>query len=99
MRSDRHGKSTSVEVSEITPFGIQLIFDEKSFFLSFDYFPWFRSASVDAVFNVELCGAEGFYWPELDIDLSLEIIQHPEKFPLVSKARATTENIGSDQAV
>jgi hypothetical protein len=26
-----------------------------------------------------------FYWPDLDIDLSLEIIRHPESFPLKSK--------------
>jgi hypothetical protein len=27
------------------------------------------------------------YWPELDVDLAVESIRHPEKFPLVSKVR------------
>jgi hypothetical protein len=26
-----------------------------------------------------------FCWPELDIDLSLDGIQHPEKYPLTAK--------------
>jgi hypothetical protein len=25
------------------------------------------------------------YWPDLDIDLSLESIRHPENFPLISR--------------
>jgi hypothetical protein len=27
------------------------------------------------------------YWPDLDIDLALDSIQHPERYPLVSKAQ------------
>jgi hypothetical protein len=28
------------------------------------------------------------YWPDLDIDLAVESIRHPEKFPLVSRVSA-----------
>jgi hypothetical protein len=31
-----------------------------------------------------LQGPEHLYWPDLDIDLSVESIEHPERFPLVS---------------
>ena len=31
--------------------------------------------------------AQHLYWPDLDIDLAVESIDHPEQFPLVSKAR------------
>lgn len=27
------------------------------------------------------------YWPELDVDLAVESIEHPEKYPLVSQVR------------
>jgi hypothetical protein len=27
------------------------------------------------------------YWPDLDIDLAVESIEHPERYPLVSRAR------------
>jgi hypothetical protein len=26
-----------------------------------------------------------FYWPELDVDLTVEIIDYPERFPLKAK--------------
>ena len=30
---------------------------------------------------------EHFYWPDIDGDLDLERIQHPERVPLVAKPR------------
>jgi hypothetical protein len=35
--------------------------------------------------NVEHPEADHLYWPDLDIDLAVESIEHPERFPLVSK--------------
>lgn len=35
--------------------------------------------------NVRLEFPEHRYWPELDVDLSLSILEEPEKYPLVSK--------------
>lgn len=26
-----------------------------------------------------------FYWPDIDVDLDLKIIRHPERFPLQAK--------------
>ncbi|MEN8180825.1 MAG: integron cassette protein, partial [Pseudomonadota bacterium] len=26
-----------------------------------------------------------YYWPEIDVDLTKEIIEHPERFPLSAK--------------
>jgi hypothetical protein len=51
-------------------------------FLSFQEFPWFKRAPIAAVLNVSEESPGNFHWPELDIDLSLECIQHPERFPL-----------------
>jgi hypothetical protein len=28
-----------------------------------------------------------YYWPDLDVDLAEEIIEHPERFPLVARAK------------
>ena len=39
---------------------------------------------VQLPFNVEVSPGH-FYWPDLDIDLTEEIIEHPERFPLVAK--------------
>jgi hypothetical protein len=53
--------------------------------LSFEAFPWFKDAAVSAVFNVEEQGQDGFCWPDLDVDLSMDGIKHPDKYPLKAK--------------
>jgi hypothetical protein len=37
------------------------------------------------VFNVEKQGRSGFCWPDLDVDLTLDGIKHPDKYPLKAK--------------
>ena len=71
-------------VSEISQVGIWLTLEEKELFLSFDNFPWFKNASVSAIQNVNLLNANHLYWPELDIDLAVESIEYPDRFPLVA---------------
>ena len=34
------------------------------------------------------------YWPELDIDLAVESIEQPERFPLVAKANPIVFGVG-----
>ena len=36
-------------------------------------------------YAMELSHGNHFYWPELDVDLDMERIQHPVKFPLIAK--------------
>jgi hypothetical protein len=59
---------------------------QEELFLSFKQFPWFQSAPIGKVLRVEQPSAQHLYWPELDIDLAVESIRHPEWFPLVSRA-------------
>ena len=54
-------------------------------YLDHDLFPWFRQASVDQVFNVIEERDGHFHWPDLDVDLDIDRIQHPERYPLVAK--------------
>ena len=42
-------------------------------------------ASVDQVFNVIEERDGHFHWPDLDVDLDIDRIQHPERYPLVAK--------------
>ena len=88
MKSAPRGKPTSpaVEVLNVTPHGLWLFVAGEELFLPFEEFPWFREAKVSDVLNVQLPGPEHLYWPDLDIDLSVESIREPEKFPLVSEA-------------
>jgi hypothetical protein len=88
MKSHAGGKITlEVEVTQIDRQGIWLLIGEKESFLSFENFPWFRNASVGAIHNVELLNERHLHWPDLDIDLAVESIAHPEWFPLVARER------------
>ena len=89
MKSAQHGKPTSeVEVTNISGHGFWLLLRDREHFLPFEHFPWFKKASVEQICNVEMPSSHHLYWPLLDIDLAVESIEHPERFPLVSKARS-----------
>ena len=86
MKSAPLGTGTSaVEVSNVSPNGFWLLIGGDELFVSFDKFPWFRDASIDQLTRVELPSPHHLRWPALDIDLAVESIRDPEKFPLVSR--------------
>jgi hypothetical protein len=88
MKSARRGKRTSVaEVTNISATGFWLLLADREVFLPFKKFPWFREATVGQLLNVEWPSPHHLHWPGLDIDLAVESIDHPEKYPLVSAAR------------
>jgi len=86
MKSREPGRPTSeVEVSNISKHGLWILLGEEELFLLFQDFPWFEAAPVSALLRLEMLGSEHLYWPDLDVDLTVESIKHPEKYPLVSK--------------
>jgi hypothetical protein len=88
MKSASLGKHTSeAEVTNVSRHGFWLMLGTREKFVSFEAFPWFRDASIGQLTAVEWLGAQHLYWPALDIDLSVDSLDHPERFPLVSKAK------------
>lgn len=79
---------SKAEVSNISQHGIWLFAHGKELFLSYADFPWFRDQTVKSILNLEEQSPGHFYWPDLDVDLTEEIIEHPECFPLVSNVRS-----------
>ena len=80
------GKNTlAVEVANISAHGIWLLAHEKELFMPYKDFPWFKNQTVEKIINVEEQTANHFYWPEIDVDLTLESIEYPERFPLKAK--------------
>lgn len=85
MRSAARGRSTSaVEVTNISAHGFWLLLDERELFLPFSEFPWFREATVRELTHVRRLMPRHLFWPDLDVDLDLDSIEHPEKYPLVA---------------
>jgi hypothetical protein len=81
------GTGTSLlEVTNISKHGFWLFVDGSEYFLPFRQFPWFQPAPVAAILNVERLHAEHLYWPDLDVDLELESIRSPEKYPLAARS-------------
>lgn len=86
MKSAARGKPISVvEVTNVSKHGFWLLLGERERFLPFEQFPWFRDVSIGQLCNVELAHPHHLFWPDLDIDLAVESIDHPERFPLVSR--------------
>ncbi len=86
MKSATLGKSTSgAEVTNISGHGFWLLIADEELFVPFQGFPWFKDASVSEILNVECPRPDHLYWPDLDVDLAVDSIRHPEKFPLISK--------------
>lgn len=85
--SDKHGSGTSnVEVTNVSPFGFWLLLSGEEQYLAFADFPWFRDATIAELGNVEQPSPEHLYWPELDVDVAVESIRDPQRFPLMSRA-------------
>jgi hypothetical protein len=70
---------TSIEID-----GFWLLTGEGEYFVSFEDYPEFREASVKQIFNFDQA-FDHFHWLDLDIDIELEALQHPERFPLKFK--------------
>lgn len=88
MTSATLGSSTSaVEVANVSKHGFWLLIDDQEVFLPFEDFPWFREAPIGKLLNVERPSSHHLYWPDLDIDLAVDSLFHPEQFPLVSGSR------------
>jgi hypothetical protein len=79
LSSRPHGITASgTEVTNITGHGVWQLVADSELFMAYDDFHWFKDAPVGKVQNVEEPGPGHFYWPELDIDVGLEIIENPD---------------------
>jgi hypothetical protein len=90
MRSKKAGTIISdnkTEVTNISSHGIWLFHDSKEYFLAYEQFPWFQNATIKEVTNVECPSNSHIYWPDLDVDLHVDSIKNPEKYPLISKVK------------
>ena len=90
--SKNNSASTSASVLMINAQGIMLSVLGHDYFLSYNRIPWMQDAPmwmqdapIRSVLNVQMSGPEAIEWPDLDVDLEIESLQHPERYPLVIK--------------
>ena len=77
--------NTFVSVRSIMPDGIFLSVLGSDYYLSYDRLPWFKDAKISDIFNVEMYGTDGIRWEALDVDLGIDSLKHPEKYPLIAR--------------
>lgn len=90
MKSSGPGKITSVSVENITPFGIWLFANGREYFLSYKDYPFFRDQTLKSIQAVQLLHGYHLYWPELDVDLEIDNLENPERYPLKSRPAKST---------
>jgi len=88
MKFAQRGKSTSaVEVTNISGNGFWLLLDTEEMFVEFKQFPWFKEASIGQLLHVSRPAPHHLYWPDLDVDLAVDSLTQPDRYPLVSRVR------------
>ena len=78
------GKGISVSIENITPFGIWIYVLEREYFLSYKDYPYFKEQTISSIQNVQLLHGVHLYWPDLDVDLEIDNLENPSKYPLQS---------------
>ena len=65
--------------------GIMISVEGQDYFLSYNRVPWMRDATINDVLNVQMCGKNAIEWPQLGVDLEIDSLKHPERYPLLIK--------------
>jgi hypothetical protein len=86
-QSSARGARTSAEaqVLGLTPHALWLLVGNREFMLDFTRFPWFARASIEDVTDMKLIHGKHLHWPRLDVDLHVDSLEFPERFPLVAR--------------
>ncbi len=69
-----------VNVSNISACGVWLMAADRELFLAYRRFPQFKSATVRHILNVRESQPGQFHWPDLDVRLTAEAIENPDRF-------------------
>lgn len=78
-------QDTSVCVLMINDKGLMISVQGQDYFLSYNRIPWMHNASIADALNVQMSGRNAIEWPNLDVDLEIESLKHPERYPLLIK--------------
>jgi len=84
MSLKRPGKSTSTaEVTHVSSHGLWVLVNEKEYLLPYSDYPWFSEAKVSEIMAVELIHGRHLRWASLDVDIEVESLDYPDRYPLV----------------
>ena len=70
------------QVTSIQRNGFWVIVDDTEFFIDFEDYPDFKKATVAQIHSFRRSKG-GLHWDELDVDIEIEALKHPEQYPLI----------------
>ena len=82
---ENNTNATSASVLMINNQGIMISVAGNDYFLSYNRVPWLKDATVRNILNIKMLGNNAVEWPDLDVDLEVESLKHPERYPLVMR--------------
>jgi len=85
VTSNYYMQNTQPVVLMINGQGIMLSVQGNDYFVSYNRVPWMKEASICDVLNVQMSGKNAIEWPALDVDLEIDSLKHPERYPLLMK--------------
>ena len=80
-----NSQDTQVSVLMINDKGIMLSVKGNDYFISYNRIPWMKNACISDALDVQMSGRNAIEWPKLDVDLEIESLKHPERYPLIMK--------------
>lgn len=75
----------AAEVTNVSQHCFWLLLGDEELAVPFADFPWFKKASIEQLADVQRPSEDHLYWPQIDVDLSVQSIRNPGEFPLVSR--------------
>ena len=87
-----NSQNTLASVLMINSQGIMISVLGHDYLLSYNRVPWLKDARISDVLNIEVSGRSAIAWPALDVDLEIESLKHPERYPLLMK-RSPLDNL------
>ena len=85
LKKKNNTNAISASVLMINNQGIMISVEGNDYFLSYNRVPWLKDATVRNILNIKMSGKNAIEWPDLDIDLEIDSLKHPERYPLVMR--------------
>ena len=82
---ENNTNAISASVLMINNQGIMISVAGNDYFLSYNRVPWLKDATVRNILNIKMLGKNAVEWPDLDVDLEVDSLKHPERYPLIMR--------------
>jgi hypothetical protein len=77
--------TSDCSVTGVNDLGFWVLVSDGEYFIPFSDYPGFKESTVYQLLNIQYDPPSQLRWNDLDIDIELEALSQPERFPLIYK--------------